>query len=302
VIMCYVMDQNGNPEAIDYKTLVAQAKGTDPFSVPNGASPGSSQVRNLSAAYFMYAFKARIGLPPGYAPLTPEGPPLPNVVVLGANTASVSYNLMCSEFTVIEASYGPHGIISWLNQSQASGSAWIFTSRVDLRLTPTSAYGSLPPAVQDRIKNLGGSAFSVQQLLFDLDNAALQTVPTISGVTPGTPLYTCLETMFLGAYFNSLKESGQPVLGYAVTQSTALSSSLTLTDLNMEVNPFVGSDGQPVSSPTPQQQDLGTLCYLCAANGHTLPAATEFTWNWIDPSEESNFDLSSHGAISQFHT
>jgi len=290
VTMCYVMDQAGNPQVIDYATLITQAKGTDPFSVANGASLTSEEVQNLSGVYFMYAFKAQIGLPPGYAPLTQGGPALPTIVTLGSNTASVTYNLMCSEFTVVEASYGPRGIVSWLNQSQPSAAAWIFTSQVDLRLTPTSVYGSLPAAVQAQIKNLGGNAFSVQQLLFDLNNAALESVPTISGVTPGTPLYTGLQSAFIGAYFSELQKAGQPVLAYSIAQSTAPPASLTLTNLNMEVNPYMGTNGQAVAEPSQQQQGLATLCYLCAANGNTLPAATAFSWNWIDATESSSYD------------
>ena len=290
VTMCYIVDENGNPQIIDYNTLVANAKGTDPFSVPNGETVTSQDVQNLSDAYFLYAFRAQIGLPQGYAPLTPGGPSLPDVVTLGGNTASVTYNLMCSEFTVVEANYGPRGITSWLNQSQPSGAAWLFTSQVDLRLAGTSDYSTLPPAVQEAIKNIGGNAFGVQQLLFDLDNAALESVPVISGVTAGTPLYNCLQSAFLGAYFTTLQTNGQPVLSYSVTQTTPPPTTLTLTDLNMEVNPFVGANGQAVTNPTQQQQDLTTLCYLCAANGNTLPPATPFTWNWIEESDASSFN------------
>jgi len=288
LVMCYVMDANGNPQQIDYATLRSDAKGSDPFNVPNGADPATNQdLKNLSGASFMYAFKAKLGLPPGYAPQQ-----VPDIVTLGLNTASVTYNLTCSEFVVVEANYGPRGIIGWLNQSQPDGAAWLFTSKVDLRLSDTdqSAYDSLPPAVQKQIKNLGGNAFSVQQLLFDLDNAALQTVPTISGVAPGTPLYTCLQQVFLGAYFVALQKQGKPVLGYSITQSSAPPSSLTLTDLNMKVSPFVGSDGQPVANPSTQQQQLATLSYLCAANGKALPAASAFTWNWVEPADVGSYN------------
>lgn len=292
VILCYVMDGQGNPVQVDYASLKADAKGSDPFNVPNGADPATNQdLKNLAAASFMYAFKAKLGLPPGYPPQN-----TPDIVRLGGNTATVNYNLTCSEFVVVEANYGPRGIIGWLNQSQQPGAAWIFTSKVDLRMgtADQSAYSTLPPAVQKQIKNLGGNAFSVQQLLFDLDNAALQTVPTISGVAPGTPLYTALQTVFLGAYFTALQKAGKPVLGYSITQSAAPPSSLVLTDLNLEVSPFVGTDGQPVGSPTPQQQQLSTLNYLCAANGNTLPPASPFTWNWVDPSQAANF----HGVVA----
>ncbi|MTK52213.1 hypothetical protein [Paludibacter sp.] len=294
VIMCYIIDDNGNPQEIAYDDLLKQTNGTDPFNVPDQTPTSDQRIKNLSNAWFMYAFKASIGLPPGYAPLTPSGSALPNIVTLGANTASVTFSLMCSEFQVVEANYGPKGIVSYLNKSQPDGNAWMFTSQVDLRLTSDAAYGNLPPAVQAQIKNLGGNAFSIQQLLFDLDNAALESIPTISGVAPGTPLYNCLQSVFLGAYFNKLQANGQPVLSYSITQSTAPASTLTLTDLNMEVNPFMGTNGQPVSQPTTDQQNLSTLCYLCAANGTVLPAAAQFSWNWIDPSESSN----SNGIVS----
>ncbi|OWK70682.1 hypothetical protein [Pedobacter sp. AJM] len=290
IMMCYIMDQNGNPQSIDYQTLITQANGTDPFSVPDGTPVTDPRIQNLSKAYFMYAFKAQIGLPAGYAPLTPGGPALPNIVVLGSSTATVQFNLTCSEFQVTEATYGPRGIANWLNQSQPAGQAWIFSSLVDMQLTPNSDYANLPPAVQAQIKNLGGNAFSVQQLLFDLDNAALQSTPTITGVVPGTPLYNGLQSAFLGPYMTQLKTNGQPVLGYSIQQSTTPPASITLTDLNFEVNPYMGTNGQPVSSPTTDQQGLSSLCYLCAANGVQLPVANEFSWNWIDPSEESSYN------------
>ena|SRR5437870_10155293 len=117
VIMCYVMDTTGNPQVIDYKALVRLANNTDPFSVPNRANPATDEgVQNLAGAYFMYGIKAKIGLPPGIPPQR-----LPDIVNLGADTSSIIYNLMCLEFTVVEATYGRRGIVSWLNQIAASG-------------------------------------------------------------------------------------------------------------------------------------------------------------------------------------
>lgn len=286
VTQCYVMDENGNPQAIDYQALLKATGGVDPFSVANGAPPTDAGVKALAQASFLYAFRAQIGIPAAADPLS-----VPDIVILGMNTASVTFNLMCSTFQIVEATYGPRGIVSYLNQSQDPSAPWLFTSKVDLRLTVTdqSAYSKLPPPVQQSIKNLGGNAFSVQQLLFDLDNAALESIPTISGVAPGTPLYTALQTSFLGAYFAAVRAQGQPVLGYAVSRSVIDQASLSLTDLNFQVSAFVGSDGQPVVNPTPQQTQLATLCYLCAANGDTLPAATPFTWNWVEPDQVSSF-------------
>lgn len=181
---------------------------------------------------------------------------------------------------------------SWFSQSQPAGNPWIFQSKVDLRLsnTPTTAYGKLPPAVQAQIKNLGSAAFTVQQLLFDLDNAALESIPTIKGVPPGDPLYSILQQFFLGAYFAKMRANGSPVLGCTIKETKAPTSTLTLTDLNLEVAPFLGTNNQPILNPTPAQQDLATLNYLCAADGNILPSAALFDWNWVEQAEQADFD------------
>lgn len=288
VNICYVADENGNPTAIDYDKLKAAANGSDPFSIPNGADPNTNKdLQNLYKARFMVGFKAKIGIPPGIAPTN-----VPDIVTLGQNTASVIYNLMCEEFQVVQ--YKPQSGYSpaqWMNESQPAGKPWLFTSKVDLRLTTSdqSAYSKLPPDVRARIKNLGDMAFSVQQLLFDLDNAALESIPVMSGVDPGTNLYNVLQTDFLGKYFQAVKANGDPVLGCAIKRNVSDPGTLHLTDLNMEVSPYVGDNGQPIQNPSTDLQELCTLNYLCASGGHELPAAVPFTWNWIDQYESDDY-------------
>ncbi|GAA1364348.1 hypothetical protein [Streptomyces beijiangensis] len=289
VTVCYVADFQGNPVLIDYDQLKKNAHGSDPFTIPANADPNTSQdLRNLVEARFMMGFRAQIGLPPGLAPGS-----IPDIVTLGSNTASVTYNLLCSKFSVVKLTPGGgYSPPAWFSQSQPAGSPWIFQSKVDLRLSTTSptAYSKLPPAVQAQIKNLGAGAFTVQQLLFDLDNAALETIPTIKNVPPGDPLYSILQQFFLGAYFAQMRQNGSPVLGCTIKETKAPVSTLTLTDLNLEVLPFLGSNGQPIVNPTPAQQDLAALSYLCAADGNALPAAVPFSWNWVEANEQADFD------------
>jgi hypothetical protein len=288
VVICYIADATGAPTQIDYEQLKRNAQGSDPFAVPNNADPATNQdLKNLFAARFMVGFKASIGLPPGYAPTA-----IPDIITLSADASSVSYNLMCSEFIVVQytpaSGYSP---ASWMNVSQQPGKAWLFNSKVDLRLARyDDAYSKLPKAVQAAIKNLGNAAFSVQQLLFDLDNAALESVPQMERVDPGSTPHALLQQHFLGSYFNTVKKRGQPVLGVSVTPSIGPPSTLTMTDLNFEVSPLRGANGQPIVNPTPAQQDAFTLNYLCAANGKSLPGPSEFTWNWMEMADEANFD------------
>ena len=88
-----------------------------------------------------------------------------------------------------------------------------------------------------------------------------------------------------------MKKNGQPILNYAVKHSkpTGATSSLTLTNLDMEVNPYLNGT-QRIPNPTIEQTQAMTLCYLCATDHHTLPTPTEFGWNWLDTSELGNAD------------
>jgi hypothetical protein len=283
---CWVADDKGRPTRIDYQKLLAESGGTDPFALPNGTDPSDQNFKNLLNARFMMGFRAKIGIPPGLAP-----DKVPDVVALGVDTASVMFNLLCEQFTVVQLTPSG-GYASWMNVSQPSGEPWIFTSKVDMRMSKVdqSKYSKLPPDVQKKIKEISGDTFTIQQLFYDLDNAALETIPTISGVQPGSPLHTLLMEEFCGGYFTQMQSSGEVVLGYFVAHQSYDASTLKLTDFNFNVNPFVGPGGSPVADPTPIQKDLTTLNYLCAANGDVLPPAALFNWNWVDESEESDFD------------
>jgi hypothetical protein len=284
VMICYVADAKGLPTPIAYADLMQKTKGTDPFSLPNNISPADARFQNLYAARYMVGFKARMGIPAGLAPTA-----IPDIVTLGGDTSAVGFNLMCEEFIVTqltpESGYSP---ASWMNVAQSPGAPWMFRSSVDLRMSGVgqSAYDSLPPAVQAEIKNLGSGAFSVEQLLFDLDNAALESIPTIEGVSPGTTLYTCLQTDFMGTYFEQMKAQAAPMLGCSIVPSSTPPGTLRPTDLNMEVSPYLDSNGKS----SPANAGLGTLNYLCAIQNKTLPPPVPFTWNWVDPSQEADFD------------
>ena len=288
VTACYVYDKNSSSTIpIDYNTLIQEAKGADPFGVPDGSDPNNDPgLINLENVQFVGAFRATVGLPSGVDPAD-----LPDLVTLGADTSHVLFNLLCSDFTVVGFGGSMFDPV-WLNQSQTSQALWTFASQVDISFSTVDqdAYRNLPPDVHNELKNLSGTAFSVQQLLFDLDNAGLWSTPSIPNIPSGSALYDLLESTFLGQYFTQMQSSGQPLLGVGVVQQTPPTASLDLTDLNLEVSPYVDQNGQPYSNPTDAQKQMATLNYLCAINNNSLPPAVQFSWNWVDISDESNFD------------
>jgi hypothetical protein len=173
----------------------------------------------------------------------------------------------------------------YVSVAQTADAPWTFGSKVDLRLSTVdkSAYDKLPPAVKAAIKNLDGNAFSIQQLLFDLTNASLSTLPTIKGVDPTSPEYAMLVTYFQLAYFTTLSAKGEPILG-AMVKPAASTSTLDLTDFDFMTQTYGGTP------PPTDPNGLDTLNYLCATDGHTLPPSTRFTWDWLTESESYDHD------------
>ncbi|KAH7353146.1 hypothetical protein BKA66DRAFT_575495 [Pyrenochaeta sp. MPI-SDFR-AT-0127] len=287
--VCYIANADGQPEQIDYEELKSRAGGTDPFSVPDAVSSTNPALTNLIQARFMGGFQAQIGIPPMDNPKT-----LPDIVTLGSDTTEIVYNMYCSEFTIVSLNPGgPYSAApSFMKRSQPKNNPWVFRSKVNLNLSQVGqgGFSTLPPVVQAQIKNMSDTAFSIQQLLFDLNTAALSDFPTLEGVAPGTPLWMMMQQYFTGAYFNQLKKDGQPMLGCAIVHQGAAASTMTITDLNMEVCPYVDGTGKPSAAANLTEQSLATLNYLCAADGAQLPPSVPFSWNWVDPSDMTDHD------------
>lgn len=235
------------------------------------------------------------GLPSGIDP-----DQLPHIVELESESASVTYNMLCSEIKVCVMTYMGMDI-GWNVYSQQPGEWWKISCKVDLRMSDvdkTTALSKLPPEVVAEIRDSFGKsqAFSVQQLLFNLDNAGLETVPLLdenigSDASKIEPIAVGLiNGSLLGSYFADMKTRGQPLLHMAVVSNEPEESDWRATDIKMEVAQLHGSDGKPKPNLTREEQDLSTLNYLCMSNNHLLPSAGPLTWNWVTQAESEQWD------------
>ncbi|ALV04513.1 hypothetical protein [Roseateles depolymerans] len=288
VTVCYVYDNNNDLVPVDYRTLVGDAKGSDPFKVPAGSNPATDpDLINLSAANFAGAVRARIGLP--NLPVDS----LPAIATLGSGSnAPVLFNLLCSEFQITGFQYGPRGSATWINQSQPSGSGspWYFSANVSLNSTTIDPNSPVPPAVQQRIAELQhdpANAFAIQKLFLDLDTAILQSSPTIQGVPSGWPVWNLITTVFLGSYFTQLRQNGNPVLSYSFTMAAPRPATLQLGSVSRECLPLL-ANGQPITNPTPAQLAATALVYV-GTTSTTPPIPVPFAWNWVELGEVSSF-------------
>lgn len=288
-ISCYVFDPASNTNVPgNYDDLVAIA-GMDLFSIPSTGQQTPAQATAASKAYnegyFSFGFKATMG--------TPEGFPLssvPDVVVFNKGTVLVTYNLFFKNFQILNTQEN-RGSFTWTNVSQADQPApWVFSFIVNLDLNTddsTAAFNSLPASVQSQVKNLNpNSMFSVQQLYLDLNNAGLESAPTVVGLDPTTEAYIYLTTVFTNSYFKQVQAQGGELLGYTVVPQSPNNSSPSLipTDMSFLISPQYNPDGS-----TATETYLYTLNYLVMSDNNHLPAPNVFPWNWVETSEEDDF-------------
>jgi hypothetical protein len=282
--VCYTMDENGNAVATTVAAIVASL-GFDPFSIPDGSDQTDAQVQALYNLNFMFGFKAKMGAPAG----APAGS-LPAIISLDRGSASsVTYQLYCAEFQVINLVLQFRNRYKFQNLVQPATAPWTFKMSVnlDLRTGDQDAFNNLPGPVQALVKNLNpDSLFSVQQLYLDLNTAAMETLPIIQGLDPSSQAAILLNQVFVATYWKNLGTSGF-VLGYGVIPQTPslAAPSIIPTDLNFQVSPNLDSSGNPTTN-----YDLYTLDYLVMSKGNPMPGTTSFTWNWVEPGEAATVD------------
>ncbi|KAK2482157.1 hypothetical protein H9L39_07796, partial [Fusarium oxysporum f. sp. albedinis] len=192
----------------------------------------------------------------------------------------------------VPSGWGSTGSWTWFNQPP--GKPWyvktqtnLLNSELDKNLN-TPYFNSHPEerdALRLRLENISDSAYSLQQLLFNLQNAIAQTVPTFVGVTDETASYL-LGKSFINIWSKIAKQYGLPLIGVTAVAQHPDGSPLRLTALERWVSPVVdSSSGEQVKNPSDLQIAATTLNYLCATNGHRLPGASSFNWNWIEPQD-----------------
>jgi hypothetical protein len=292
--ICFLADENGNPKvpALTLDELLKKSGNINPFDIPDATPHNDPRITTLTSIRFMCGFKIKIGLPPG---VLPNKLPVP-IVTLGSNANNVSFTMYCSDFVVVQntaKSEWSEG--AWHVWSQPSGSPWYIQTSVDLIVADLDTKLNTPyfnqhpeekAALLAQLKNLSSTGFSLQQLLFDLDTAILQTTLDLQGIPKDSAAYAVLWRFFVVTYGGSVKEYGAPVLQVrVVSQDQPDPSGLRLTGMEREVCLLLDKNGDPIPNPTPEQLAVTTLNYLGAVNDNKLPPARAFTWNWVEPED-----------------
>ncbi|KAI0413451.1 hypothetical protein F5X98DRAFT_390762 [Xylaria grammica] len=291
--LCFLVDpQTGNPnKQVSLDELIESSNGVNPFDIPAGTPYNDPRIAPLTTALFNVGIKMQIGLPPGVLPKN-----LPPMVTLGSSATDVGFKLYCSQFTIIQNSppsgWGSPG--TWNVWSQPLGTPWYITTEVDLVMADLDKQLNTPyfnnhpderEALRRQLENLSATAFSLQQLLFDLDNASLQDLPTFGGIPSDSNAAYVLQKSWVTIYSTTAKDRGWPLLSVTATVQTPDPSQLQMTAFERQVSQLKDANGVIIQNPTAEQTNASTLDYLCAANNNKLPGTASFSWNWMIPTE-----------------
>lgn len=132
----------------------------------------------------------------------------------------------------------------------------------DLDKELNSTYFNNNPDMKAHIKsqlvNLSGTAFSLQQLVFDLDNASIQTHPDITGVPAGSNAQLVIQKYFQGIYADHAKTAGLPLLSVTAIVQVDDPSPLQMTAYERRVNFFRDDNGHKIDNPDDAQRQVKT--------------------------------------------
>jgi hypothetical protein len=280
---------------VGLEELLKLTGGVSPFDIPDGTPPNDPRLPFLRKARFMIGIKIQMGIPPGSDP--DDTPPM---VILGKDASRVTMNLLCSQLTVINYHLDPYDpdASRWNVWEQADGDPWIIKAEVDLVMQDLDQNLDTPylrdhPEIRDALKkaldNLSSTAFSLQQLLFDLDNAVLQSHYSFTRVPSNDDVKLILQNYLLDLYASTARDQGWPMVTVAAVPQGRDPSTLQMTAFERSVNAYTDAGGRVMDNPDTDQQDAATLDYLCTTSG-AEPASpdTKFPWNWVTTNDLDN--------------
>ncbi|KAJ5100619.1 gamma-glutamyltranspeptidase periplasmic precursor [Penicillium angulare] len=284
--VCIIKDSNGSLADITLDELKRLSGGVDPFDIPSGTGMGDSRIQALAAAKFAAGFQFQQGLPSSVMPKL-----APDVIELGENASAMKFRLMCKTFeiVVLEESWQ---VFKQSDKIGGKSQKWLFEStvnivRADLPRNLDTPYFDKHPEEKQKIlnalNNLSDSAFSLQQLMFDLDSTVVQEYPEIIGIEEGSPAYEALVLYFKTYYIGTAKENGWPLLGVNAVAKGRDPSTLIMTAYERQVT----SHTNPAYS---------TLDNVCMTGGHALPSSYAFDWNWVK--DDGDIGSAPHGVLA----
>ncbi|KAK8109567.1 hypothetical protein PG999_007704 [Apiospora kogelbergensis] len=287
----FVANEDAVPTEIELDKLLKLSNGVNPFDIPPNTSFDDPRIKkDLIGARFMGAIKIRIGLPPGVMPKD-----LPSIVHFGSDASSVGFNMFCSELTVINCTPAGYGEGKWDVWEQPSGKSWYFSTLVNLTVAELDKsldgpiyfqkHTSEKEAILRQLNKISSTSFDLQQILYDLEHAALVALPAIEGIEEGSTPEYLLTRYFINVYAKHCQAEGLPLAAVTATPQSPDPSQLQMTSFQRQVSHLKDDKGNVIANPDMEEQAVTTLDFLCVTDGKPMPGSASFGWNWVEKNE-----------------
>ncbi|PSK55408.1 Histone transcription regulator 3 [Elsinoe australis] len=299
--LCFLYDGSGQPtQMVQLNDLLSKTGGINPFiDVPAGTPPDDPKVKALNAAGFAVGVQMEIGIPHDMAP---QAFTIANMNA-GLGSSTMAFTILFKNFIVLQNTPpGTAGSTSgaWDVWQSTPTQPWTISTNValitqDLAQNLDTPYFNSHPeqkqALLVQLQNLGAAAYSLQQIVFDLDNAALQSDITFGGALPANSAASqALQKTFVETYAAVSNTYGGPLISVKAAAVGPDPSPFQLSTLAWQISPFV-QDGTttPLPNPSPEQQAVATLDMVGMFGGKSMPPLAPFNWNWVAPGDVNQF-------------
>lgn len=294
----YMMNGDADTQILnssDVASLISNnLSNTDPLTVSawNGTGARPAAIANIQPVVngnfkgyiedmvFRYAISFELGFPGGTIPSK-------DIVQLSDDGQYATYTLCFQNLTLTVANYNNdiyNGITSYEVYTQTASRIYEFIVRVPLNAINDSS--NAPDTVAQQAATLG-NAFTMQQLVLDLDNASWYSQPAITDAPANSEVYKMLDTVFLPLYAQLMAANGRAALGFNFIPTVPASQDFAVSNVQLQIDDVQNGEGTP--SPA-----IATLDYLCAINGRAPQAPADFSdpdnyyldglpyWSWFD--------------------
>ncbi|KAK8098880.1 uncharacterized protein PG998_012121 [Apiospora kogelbergensis] len=140
-------------------------------------------------------------------------------------------------------------------------------------------------AILRQLNKISSTSFDLQQILYDLEHAALVALPAIEGIEEGSTPEYLLTRYFINVYAKHCQAEGLPLAAVTATPQSPDPSQLQMTSFQRQVSHLKDDKGNVIANPDMEEQAVTTLDFLCVTDGKPMPGSASFGWNWVEKNE-----------------
>ncbi|KAM0145692.1 hypothetical protein ACHAQE_011130 [Botrytis cinerea] len=303
---CRFFTDEGVEYLMEWEDVLKITNNVDPFQIASKegkAFKDDPTIQLLHDKGFSYGVMVQPGIPSCLS-----GRDFRNFAIVNFDSGieRVKFKLLFEDVIVVEdnAHVRAGKWTRWTQADEGDDDAWFVEADVNLTISALSDELDTPyfknhPDERDKLmrqlNNISGTAYSLEQLYFDLNqtvlspSSALKYLKSGEEVLPtGSAAQKAAVSAYKDGYEKIAKSQGEPLVTVTAVVQTKDASDLQMTAFERQISKLKDSNGSVIQNPTKLQKAAATLDYLCTTKpGAGPPSTNSFNWNWVTENEVS---------------